>query len=42
MSAGALRSAERVFRLEVSPLTAKVRIVEVAIDDGVDGGAEIP
>ena len=28
-----LRSAERVFRLEVSPLTAKVRVVEVAAEE---------
>jgi hypothetical protein len=36
-----LRSAERVFRLEVSPLTAKVRVVEVAIGDPVEEEAEI-
>jgi len=36
-----LRSAERVFRLEVSPLTAKVRVVEVAVGDGVEEDAEI-
>ena len=37
-----LRSAERVFMLEVSPLTAKVRVVEVAIGDPAEEEAEIP